>query len=57
LENKITELELENNSKSTKINELEQWIMCLSNSTLVAAGNQLDASTMKDQIQYVKSTI
>lgn len=53
LENLVTELELDNSTKSRKLNELEQWIMCLTNSTLVAAGNENDSKTIQTQIQIV----
>jgi hypothetical protein len=39
--------ELDCESKQRKISELEHWIACLTESTLVAAGNEREAESMK----------
>jgi predicted nucleic acid-binding Zn-ribbon protein len=46
------ELEIGSNTKQRKINELEQWILCLSSSTLVAAGSEKDAKSLEQQINF-----
>eukprot|EP00347_Sterkiella_histriomuscorum_P014602 403360255 len=52
LENYCMELEIDRENQSRKISELEQWITCLSQSTLVAAGNQKEATSLQEQINY-----
>ena len=46
LENKLIEADLDRQMKSRKINELENWMACLTNSTLVAAGSPAEAEDL-----------
>lgn len=43
LEMRVKELEVERATHLKKITELEQWIMCLSDSALVSTGNAKDS--------------
>ena len=55
LENYATDLDLENQNKARKIHELEQWMMCLTNSTLVAAGSEKESKNFQNQINIVRN--
>ncbi len=47
LEKKLIEADLERQMKSRKITELENWMACLTNSTLVAAGSTAEAEDLQ----------
>ena len=48
LEASVQVLKLENESQARRISELEAWIGCLTESTLVATGgNQMEANELK----------
>ena len=54
LESSVQVLKLENESQLRRISELEAWIGCLTESTLVATGgNQMEADELKQQIEGV----
>ena len=54
LEAKLVDAELEKQNKARKISELETWMACLTNSTLVAAGSPTEAEELQKQINFVR---
>jgi hypothetical protein len=46
LEAKLVEADLDKQNKMRKICELETWMQCLTNSTLVAAGSVTEAEEL-----------
>ena len=53
LETRATEMEIDCNNKQRKINELEQWIYCLSNTALVTTSSEKATKNIQLDIQKV----